>query len=99
MPAGQFKPFLPFLAIAMLALAACASNAAQPGQPPACVAAAAQRLVGQPRPSDDEARKLTGARIVRQIKPGQAVTFDFRPDRVTITTNPATGRVVSAGCG
>ncbi|MBP0580260.1 hypothetical protein J8I29_13130 [Labrys sp. LIt4] len=99
MPAGQFKPFLPFLPVAMLALAACASNAAQPGQSATCVAEAAQRLVGQPKPTDDEARKLTGAPIVRQIKPGQAVTFDFRQDRVTITTNPATGRVVSAGCG
>lgn len=96
---SQVRPFLLFLPIAMLALAACASNAAQPGQPSACMAEAAQRLVGQPKPTDDEARKLTGAQIVRQIKPGQAVTFDFRPDRVTITTNPATGRVVSASCG
>ena len=99
MPVGQYKLLLPFLPFAMLALAACASNAARPGQPPACVAEAAQRLVGRPKPTDDAARKLTGAQIVRQIKPGQAVTFDFRPDRVTITTNPATGRVVSAGCG
>ncbi|WP_454817906.1 I78 family peptidase inhibitor [Labrys neptuniae] len=96
---SQIRPFLPFIPLALLALTACASNAAQPGPSSSCVAEAAQRLVGQPKPADDEARKLTGAQIVRQIKPGQAVTFDFRQDRVTITTNPATGRVVSASCG
>lgn len=96
MPTSQIRPFLP---LAMLALTACASHAAQPAQPSACVAEAAQRLVGQPKPSDDEARRLTGSQIVRQIKPGQAVTFDFRQDRVTITTNPVTRRVVSASCG
>ncbi len=96
---SRIKRLLPVVPTAMLALTACSTNAAQPGGTSSCMAEAAQRLVGKPKPSDDEAKALTGARIVRQIAPGQAVTFDFREDRVTITTNPATGRVVSAHCG
>lgn len=98
MPGVQPPLFLAILA-AMLTLAACTTDAAQPGGSPSCRAEAAQRLVGKPKPSDEQAKALTGARIVRQIAPGQAVTFDFREDRVTITTNPATGRVVGASCG
>ncbi|WP_245441356.1 I78 family peptidase inhibitor [Neorhizobium tomejilense] len=43
--------------------------------------------------------RLTGATIVRQIRPDQMVTHDFRGNRVTIETDPATGRIVRATCG
>ncbi|MCJ8520998.1 I78 family peptidase inhibitor [Rhizobium tarimense] len=43
--------------------------------------------------------QLTNSRTVRQIEPGQPVTQDFREDRVTIETDPVSGRVVSARCG
>ncbi|WP_246333033.1 I78 family peptidase inhibitor [Aureimonas mangrovi] len=65
----------------------------------ACDRAAAERLVGQARPTDDAARTATGASTVRQIGPGDPVTRDFRVDRVTIETDPATGRVTAASCG
>jgi glutamine phosphoribosylpyrophosphate amidotransferase len=55
--------------------------------------------VGEPKPTDGEAMQLTGAKTVRQIQPGDMVTQDFREDRVTIETNPASGLVVRATCG
>ncbi|MET3588677.1 hypothetical protein ABID21_004815 [Pseudorhizobium tarimense] len=64
-----------------------------------CNAEAAQSLVGKAKPTDAEAMQLTNSRTVRQIEPGQPVTQDFREDRVTIETDPVSGRVVSARCG
>jgi hypothetical protein len=64
-----------------------------------CKADAAQALVGKPKPTDAEALQLTNSKSVRQIEPGQMVTQDFRDDRITIETDPATGRVVGARCG
>lgn len=83
-----------------LALSACSadgsatSTAAVP-----CNAEAAGGLVGKPKPADGEAMQLTGAKTVRQIQPGDMVTQDFREDRVTIETDPASGLVVRATCG
>lgn len=56
-------------------------------------------LAGQSRINDRAAMEFTGAGIVRQIRPGDAVTHDLRRDRVTIETDPATGRIVKAWCG
>ncbi len=64
-----------------------------------CNLQAAQSLVGKLKPNDDDATRLTGATIVRQIAPGQPVTEDYRENRVTVETDPATGRVVRAVCG
>ncbi|MBY5775412.1 hypothetical protein HFN63_36410 [Rhizobium leguminosarum] len=36
---------------------------------------------------------------MRQIAPGQPVTHDYREGRVTVETDPASGRVVGATCG
>jgi hypothetical protein len=91
-------------AASLLALSACTSDSSPempaPGLGPmACDRAAAERLVGQPRPTDEAARAATGASTVRQIGPGDPVTRDFRPNRVTIETDPATGTVTAASCG
>ncbi|CAN7706398.1 I78 family peptidase inhibitor [Neorhizobium tomejilense] len=64
-----------------------------------CAPTAAQALAGKPRLTDQEVMRLTGATIVRQIRPDQMVTHDFRGNRVTIETDPATGRIVRATCG
>lgn len=76
------------------------------GEPVAAVPAtgicdrdAAAALVGRDRISDDEAKRLTSATIVRQLKPGDPATMDFRQERVTIETDPATGKIVRASCG
>ncbi len=60
---------------------------------------AAAALAGRDRVTDEEAKRLTGATIVRQIKPGQPVTLDYRQERVTIETDPKTGKIVRAFCG
>lgn len=91
------------LAVAMLALAGCqkdqkesASAAPEAG---ICKREAAEGLAGKDRITDDQAMQLTGATIVRQHKPGDPATMDFRQERVTIETDPATGKIVRAFCG
>jgi hypothetical protein len=85
------------LALALSACRADGSTASTTAAP--CNAEAARGLVGEPKPTDGEAMQLTGAKTVRQIQPGDMVTQDFREDRVTIETNPASGLVVRATCG
>lgn len=88
-------------AMLCLGLAACQSPA-QPalGSPNSmCRPDAAKALVGKAAVSDAEARRLTGATLVRQIQPGQAVTMDYRQERVTIETDTKTGKIVRAACG
>lgn len=68
-------------------------------KPGICNPAAAEALAGKRRITDNRAKQLTGATLVRQIKPGQGVTMDYRRERVTIETNPKTGKIVRAMCG
>lgn len=74
------------------------SQAANP-EPGLCNPAAADALAGKNRISNRRAKRLTGATIVRQIKPGQGVTMDYRRERVTIETDPKTRKIVRAFCG
>lgn len=86
----------------VLALASCQSTAQPPQEgaaPSPCRPDAAEALVGRARISDAEARQATGASLVRQIGPGQPVTMDHRRERVTIETDPKTGKIVRASCG
>lgn len=64
-----------------------------------CKREAADALAGRKRISDARAKRLTGATMVRQIRPGQGITMDYRQERVTIETDPKTGRIVRAYCG
>lgn len=64
-----------------------------------CKPAAAAALDGKSRVTDRQAKRLTGATLVRQIRPGQGVTMDYRRERVTIETDVRTGRIVRAFCG
>ena len=65
-----------------------------------CDADAAQGLVGQVATAElgAEVIRLTGARALRWIQPGQAVTMDFRSDRVNIKLD-AQNRVEAITCG
>jgi hypothetical protein len=85
------------LAVALSAWSADGSGRSAAAAP--CNAEAAQGLVGKLKPTDAEAMQLTGSKTVRQIQPGDMVTQDFREDRVTIETDPASGLVVRATCG
>lgn len=93
-------------AAALLALALLAAGCQKETPPQAsaagpglCRPAAAEALAGKARISDAEAMRLTGATTVRQIKPGDGVTMDFRRERVTVETDPASGRIIRAMCG
>ncbi|MBY5460676.1 hypothetical protein ELH21_27680 (plasmid) [Rhizobium leguminosarum] len=84
---------------AIAALVACSAGTTAQVTSGRCDAVAAQTLIGRPKPTDEEARRITGAIIARQIAPGQPVTHDYRADRVTLETDSASGRVVRASCG
>ena len=92
---------VPGLAIAGLIIAGCwsGSQAATPPRAGLCNPSAAEALTGKNRISDRRAKRLTGATIVRQIRPGQGVTMDYRRERITIKTDPSTRRIVRAFCG
>ncbi|WP_429133751.1 I78 family peptidase inhibitor [Ensifer sp. 4252] len=85
----------------LLAAAGCQkepeSTAPQAAGP--CKPEVAETLPGKDRISDEDAKRITGATIVRQLKPGDPATMDFRQERVTIETDPATGKIVRAMCG
>lgn len=82
----------------LLMTAACASYAYNQDGP--CDASDANALVGQPATSElgSEALQRTGARSVRWIRPGDAVTMDYRPDRLNIKLDAA-NRVTGFSCG
>ena len=99
---SSWKRILPVLACAGIlpALPACTAPAAP--EPPAsgrCDPEQAQSLVGKPKPTEAEAKRQSGAAIVRQIAPGDPVTQDFSEGRVTVETDPATGLVIRVTCG
>jgi hypothetical protein len=89
------------LALATLLITGCSAQQPAPegGAPSLCRQDAAAALTGKNRISDADARQATGASIVRQIQPGQGVTMDYRRERVTIETDPNTGKIVRASCG
>lgn len=90
------------LILAGVVLAACRSETtqAQTGAAPGlCRRDAAEVLAGKDRVTDAQAKQVTGASLVRQIKPGQPVTMDYRPERVTIETDQKTGKILRAFCG
>ncbi|AXY59828.1 I78 family peptidase inhibitor [Acinetobacter sp. WCHAc010052] len=64
-----------------------------------CVSEQATALIGQPKLTEAQIQKKTGAKTVRLVQPGQPVTMDYREDRVTVTVDPETGKVVHASCG
>ena len=72
-----------------LLLAGCTAATPPPetASAPVCKADAAQGKVGQAATADlgAELLRLTGARVLRWVAPGMAVTMDFRPDRLTVT--------------
>jgi hypothetical protein len=49
----------------------------------------AQRYLGHGSSAGavEGARRASGAKTVRVVRPGEAVTMDFRPDRLTVTVD------------
>lgn len=90
------------LAVPVL-MVACAQQAPAPAAPPPpgeCAAQSAQGLQGRLFNTElqAEAQRLSGARAVRVIRPGQAVTMDFNARRLNIELD-ASDRVARLRCG
>ena len=84
-----------------ICLTGCTKTMDAPSAPPQseCDAAKAEAFIGRDAPLvAEQARLATGAKAVRVIGPDQAVTMDFRPDRLNLETS-ADGKVVKARCG
>ena len=86
------------LLVPVLALTACVEPMpVTPGVPPDtdhCGASGMQGLVGQPRSVLATMLLPAGSRV---INPGDAVTMDFRPDRLNIEIG-TDGRIAKIGC-
>ena len=64
-----------------------------------CNAAAVQDLVGKPvGTSEADAKRRTGAAVVRSYVTGAALTMDYRADRLNIETDAA-GTILKLSCG
>lgn len=92
------------LIAAALVPCACATTPIQ-GPPaglpaPVCSNEALGSFIGQPASSDIGARMLaaSGARVIRWVGVGMAVTMDYRVDRLTVRLD-AGNRIISASCG
>lgn len=84
--------------IAALGLIACATSPDSPSG--SCDADGLSNLVGREATAalGAEAQRRSGARAVRWIRPGDAVTMDFRGDRLNIRLD-GQGRVEGFSCG
>lgn len=103
---------LPCLAgvAAVLAIAACSAGVPPVSRPIAsgsqapsgavCDAARAQFAVGQPfTPAlGERARQASGASSIRILRPGEAVTLEFLPDRLSLELD-ASERIAAVRCG
>ena len=85
-----------------LSLSGCATTTTteEPATPGGCRAEAGSALVGRPAAAGlgAEALRLTGARRLRWIRPGDAVTMDYSPERLNLHLD-AEGRVERLACG
>lgn len=88
-----------------VAISACATVEPMPAPPGAlpgstCANAGLEQFQGQPGTQElgAEMLRVSGARTLRWVRPGMAVTMDFRADRLTVHLDSA-GRVEHASCG
>ena len=94
---------LPAVLVLMLPMAACAPMPPQQDMPSLemqCVADAATWAIGKGVSDDivERVRVDTNSKTVRVIRPGQAVTMDYRVDRVNIKLNERDA-IVGVSCG
>ena len=86
-----------------LALSACVTTApppASPAGPGSCRADGLAQFTGQPASQQlgADVQRVSGARNLRWVAHGMAVTMEYSPDRVTVWLT-ADNRVERANCG
>ena len=92
------------LQLTLLATAGCHYDSAPEGSPPPppgkCVADGLGSLTGKTRNEAvaKQALRLSGAKTIRWISPGMAVTMDYSEDRLNLDLD-AQGKIVRAHCG
>jgi uncharacterized protein len=64
-----------------------------------CSTEKAKELVGKNDLPDDEIKKLTNSSKVRRLVSGHPITSDFRENRVNITINQFSKKIIYATCG
>lgn len=92
------KPAIVALALLTLACTTTPSDDAAPAG--ACRTEGLQSLIGQEATSElgAQAMRISGARALRWIRPGDAVTMDYSPTRLNVNLDAA-GRVERFACG
>lgn len=91
------------LPLALLATSGCQYDKSPETVPPPsgkCVADGLTGLTGKTKSEavTKEALRLSGAKTIRWIAPGMAVTMDYREDRLNLDTDEK-GKIVRAHCG
>ena len=91
---------LPLLAMALGACAAPPPPEAPPAPMGSCNAAKAQFAVGHEAglAMQDQARERSGARLVRTLRPGQAITMEYSGERLDLELD-AGGKIARVRCG
>ena len=90
------------LAMLSLSVSACSTmlpSETKPSKPSECVAAKAAQLVVKNDMSEAKIKQSTQASIVRKVSPNQPVTMDYRMERVTVTVDPVSHKIIQASCG
>lgn len=64
-----------------------------------CLPLRAKELVGRTDLSDQEIKKMTNSEILRYARVGEAVTEDYRPNRITVIKASNTNKIIDASCG
>jgi uncharacterized protein len=68
-------------------------------QQPKCIAESAKTLIGSVKLTEAQIKEKTNAQVVRMVEPNQPVTMDYREERVTVTVEPKTQKIIQASCG
>ncbi len=64
-----------------------------------CLPLRAKELVGRTDLSEQQIKQITNSEIIRYAKVGEAVTENYRPNRITIISDSNTQKIIDASCG
>ncbi|MFV5507036.1 MULTISPECIES: I78 family peptidase inhibitor [unclassified Acinetobacter] len=92
------------LILAAVALTACAGTPEtevvhKPEMMKKCVPESAAKLARTTLSSEADIKSKTNAEVVRLVAPGQPITKDYHPGRVTVIADPQTQTILKAFCG